>query len=238
MGGFHFVAFYKCAKGQMDLSADRSAKILLDDRWPYDFCPVTQGFKIWVTWRSGHVNSSLLIYVNKTSLAYIYQNKNGNDNKFGLLLEKVSSLKDTWINEGWSGTRIHIIKRCISREIKTIVRGAWVAQSVKHPTSARVMILGSRDPAGVGLMLSGESAWRFSLSLPLPLALPHSHTLSLNEMDKNFWKHMRFHCEWLKFFKTPRCWPLCKTGEALTPCWWECGIPSLLDIVCQSHLKC
>ena len=61
-----------------------------------------------------------------------------------------------------------------------IFQGTWVAQSVKRPTSAQVMIsrfVGSSRTSGFALM-----AWSLLriLCLPLSLLLPHSHSLSLS----------------------------------------------------------
>ena len=60
----------------------------------------------------------------------------------------------------------------IPKHKKNILKGAWVAQLVKHLPSVQVMIPGSWDqaphwaPCSVG-------------SLLLPLPLPHAHALSL-----------------------------------------------------------
>ena len=69
-------------------------------------------------------------------------------------------------------------------------RGAWVAQWVKRPTSAQVMIsqFVSLSPA---LLLSGQSTLRiFCLSPSLPLT--HSCSLSL-KMDKHLKKNVLIH---------------------------------------------
>ena len=55
------------------------------------------------------------------------------------------------------------------------MRGAWVAQSVEHLTSAQVMVSGSWDPA-----LSRES------TCPSPSAPPLAHALSqIKSLKKN-----------------------------------------------------
>ena len=71
--------------------------------------------------------------------------------------------------------------------------GTWVAQSVKRPTSAQVMILrsvSSSPASGSGLADGVEPAWvSLSLSLSLSLlALSLSLPLSLkiNKLNKNF----------------------------------------------------
>ena len=65
----------------------------------------------------------------------------------------------------------------------TLKRGAWVAQSVKHLTSARVMIsqlVGSRPTLGSVLTArSLEPAWD-SVCVSLSLCPSPAHTLSLS----------------------------------------------------------
>ena len=59
-------------------------------------------------------------------------------------------------------------------------RGAWVAQSVKRPTSARVMILRSVSSSPVsGSVLTAQSLEPVSDSVSLSLTLPRSCSVSL-----------------------------------------------------------
>ena len=64
--------------------------------------------------------------------------------------------------------------------------GAWVAQSVKHPTSAPVMILGfvSLSPTS-GSVLSAQSLFRIPCP-PLTAPPPHVCALSLSKINKHF----------------------------------------------------
>ena len=64
--------------------------------------------------------------------------------------------------------------------IKITPRGTWVAQSVKHPTSAQVMIsrfVGSSPVSGSVLTTQPGACFGFCVSLSLPL--PHSCSVSL-----------------------------------------------------------
>ena len=66
-------------------------------------------------------------------------------------------------------------------------RGTWVTQSVKHPTSAQVMISWSMSSSPTsGSMLTAQSlepAWdSVSPSLSVPLSL-HSVSLSLSKIN-------------------------------------------------------
>ena len=65
----------------------------------------------------------------------------------------------------------------LKRYIEVRSRGAWVAQSVKGPTSAQVMISRSVSSSPV----SGSGAWSllWILCLPLSVTLPHSCSASL-----------------------------------------------------------
>ena len=66
--------------------------------------------------------------------------------------------------------------------------GAWVAQSVKHPASAQVMIsqFVSLSPRS-GSVLTAQSLEPASdsVSLSLSLPLPHSHPVSLSRINKH-----------------------------------------------------
>ena len=68
---------------------------------------------------------------------------------------------------------------------------AWVAQSVKHLTSAQVMIsrFVSSSPAWGSLLLT-QTRFRASLPSP-PCHSPNSraHTLSLSKINKHFFKN-------------------------------------------------
>lgn len=55
-------------KGQMDASADKSVKILFDDRLSPDFCPLLSSIKNWVTLSGYSFHCQLCTYVNKVSL--------------------------------------------------------------------------------------------------------------------------------------------------------------------------
>ena len=81
-------------------------------------------------------------------------------------------------------------------------RGAWVAQSVKPPTSAQVMIsrwfrFVSLSPTWGSVLTVGSLLWILCpplLSSPPPLARAHTHTPSLkNKQTKK--KKMRFQME-------------------------------------------
>ena len=64
---------------------------------------------------------------------------------------------------------------------KDMVGGAWVAQSVKLPTLAQVMISGSSSPTPTSL-LSAQNLLQI-LCLPLSLPLPRSCSLSLSKIN-------------------------------------------------------
>ena len=60
--------------------------------------------------------------------------------------------------------------------------GAWVAQSVKHPTSAQVMIsqlVGSSPASGSVLTAQSLEPASDSVSPSLSMPLPHSRSVSL-----------------------------------------------------------
>ena len=66
-------------------------------------------------------------------------------------------------------------------------RGAWVAQLVKHPTSAQVMIsqfVGSRLMLGSGLTARSLEPALDSVSPPLFCPSP-ARTLSLSKLDQH-----------------------------------------------------
>ena len=81
------------------------------------------------------------------------------------------------------GSLCHLgIHCCLCAEIKVALRGAWVAQSIRHLLSAQVMITGSWDQVQSQAPCSGKS-----LLLPLPLCLcadAHLCTLSLSCLNK------------------------------------------------------
>ena len=61
-------------------------------------------------------------------------------------------------------------------------QGTWVAQSVKHPTSAQVMIsrLGGLSPASGSVLTAQEPGACFRFCLPLSLPLPCSRSVCLS----------------------------------------------------------
>ena len=68
--------------------------------------------------------------------------------------------------------------------------GTWVAQSVKHPTSAQVMILRfvSSSPASGSVLTARRlepASDSVSPSLSLSLPLPHSCSVSLSKINKH-----------------------------------------------------
>ena len=68
------------------------------------------------------------------------------------------------------------------------LRGAWVAQSVKRPTSAQVMILrfvGSSPASGSVLTAQSLEPASDSVSPSLPAPPPLTYTLSLSKINKN-----------------------------------------------------
>ena len=72
-------------------------------------------------------------------------------------------------------------------------RGAWRAQTVKHPTSAQDMISQSVNSSPtLGSVLTAQSLEAASdspsLSAPLPLTLCLSLSLSLSKINKHFLK--------------------------------------------------
>ena len=69
---------------------------------------------------------------------------------------------------------VTVIAFSFTRHVEEIRRGTWVAQLVKYPSSAQVMILQlvSSGPT-LGSLLSAQSPLRI-LSLSLPLLLLHS----------------------------------------------------------------
>ena len=71
--------------------------------------------------------------------------------------------------------------------LKNSLRGAWVAQSVERPTSARVMI--SRFVSSSPVSGSGLMAWSLLPILCLPLSLPLPHSCSVSLCLKN--KHLK-----------------------------------------------
>ena len=74
-----------------------------------------------------------------------------------------------------------------------IMRGAWVAQSVKHPTSAQVMLSQSvsSSPAS-GSVLTARSLFRI-LCLPLSLTRPRSCSVCLCLKNKHLKKKRKEH---------------------------------------------
>ena len=72
--------------------------------------------------------------------------------------------------------------------INTVIRGAWVAQSVERPTSAQVMIsrFAGSSPAS-GSVLTARSMEPASVSVSPSLSLPlpaHAQSLSLSLSQK------------------------------------------------------
>ena len=69
-------------------------------------------------------------------------------------------------------------------------RGAWVAQSVKRPTSAQVMIsqfVSSSPTSGSVLTAQSLEPASDSVSPSLSLPLPHSFSLSLSLLKISIW---------------------------------------------------
>ena len=68
------------------------------------------------------------------------------------------------------------------------MRGTWVAQSVKRPTLAQVMIsqFVSLSPAIDSVLTAHSLLW--ILGLPLSLALPHLYSVSLPKIKSNIEK--------------------------------------------------
>ena len=66
-------------------------------------------------------------------------------------------------------------------------RGAWVARSVKRPTSAQVMIsrLVGSSPASGSVLTARSLALLRILRLPLSLPLPGSRSVSLSVSKTN-----------------------------------------------------
>ena len=66
------------------------------------------------------------------------------------------------------------------------VRGAWVAQSVEHPTSAQVMIsqFVSLSPMSGSVLTAGGWLLLQILCLPLSLLLPCSQAVSPSKINK------------------------------------------------------
>ena len=72
--------------------------------------------------------------------------------------------------------------------------GTWVTQSVKHPTSAQVMIsrLVSLSPIGLCADSSEpEACFGFSVSLSLHPSPSHALSMSLSEINKHL-KNFKF----------------------------------------------
>ena len=64
--------------------------------------------------------------------------------------------------------------------------GTWVAQSVKHPTSAQVMIsLSVSSSPASGSLLTAQSLEPTSDSVSLSLPLPCLCSLSLSKINKH-----------------------------------------------------
>ena len=87
--------------------------------------------------------------------------------------------------EGWPARRALPARTLPGPSVQIGSRGAWVAQSVKRPTSAQVMIsrfVGSSPVSGSVLTAQSLELLRI-LCLPLSLPLPHSHSLS--KIDKH-----------------------------------------------------
>ena len=80
---------------------------------------------------------------------------------------------------------INVDADCCSSFVKVVIRGAWVAQSIKCPTWAQVMIsqfVGPR-PASGSLLTAWSPLWIFCLSLSCPSP---AHALSLSKINKEF----------------------------------------------------
>ena len=62
-------------------------------------------------------------------------------------------------------------------------QGAWVAQLIKRPTSAQVMISVREFEPRIGLCADSSEAWSllWILCLPLSLPLPDSRSVSLSQ---------------------------------------------------------
>ena len=72
---------------------------------------------------------------------------------------------------------------------------AWVAQLVKHLTSAQVMIswfVGSSPASSSALTAQNLESAVDSVSPSLSLPLPHSHSASFSLKNKHFFKKLRF----------------------------------------------
>ena len=76
--------------------------------------------------------------------------------------------------------------------LKNLGRGAWVAQSVEHPTSAQVMIsqsMSSSPASGSVLTAQSMEPALDSVSLSLYPSPAHALSLSVSKINKNILKN-------------------------------------------------
>ena len=103
--------------------------------------------------------------------------KSGND-KFPNFGEKLNVISKSYI------LKYSPIKDYVK---KYLIRGAWVAQSVKRPTLAQVMILlsvSSSPTSGSVLTAQSLEPALVSVSPSLSMLLPCSHPVSLSRINK------------------------------------------------------